>query len=86
MVDDASKGNISLDTDFVKSVFKKVFNIEKEIEKLRNIISYVTLPLGFIPVAGTPIQKLTEEVLTRSMQKKKRESFSWFYFISELTQ
>lgn len=41
----------------------EVFEIEISLGKFRNIVSYVTLPLGFIPIIGKPVQKTVEEAI-----------------------
>jgi hypothetical protein len=84
LVDSACNGEIEFDTKFANSILTEVFKIESNISKIRNIVSYITLPLGFIPVVGTPIQKVIEESILQPIQYKQRKKFRWFYMISEL--
>jgi len=86
LIDSASKGEVEFDKEFANRVLSEVFKIETNIGKFRNIVSYATMPLGFIPIFGTPIQKAVEEVIAQPMEHKKRKEFKWFYFISEMAR
>lgn len=86
LIDLASKGDIEFDKEFANRVLSEVVQIESSITKFRTIVSYATTPLGFIPIAGTPLQKITEEAIVQPVQKKKRQKFRWFYMISELAK
>ncbi len=84
LVQSAVNGKTDFDGEFAKRVLSEVLSIERSIGKLRNIVSYATLPLGFIPVAGTPIQKAVEEAIVQPIARKKSKNYRWFYLISEL--
>jgi hypothetical protein len=84
LVDSACKGEVEFDREFANRTLLEVFKIETGMTKFRNIVSYLTMPLGFIPTIGTPIQKGTEEIITKSIEPKMKKGFQWFYMISEL--
>jgi hypothetical protein len=84
LIDSACKGEVEFDREFANRILLEVFKVESRMRKFRNIVSYLTMPFGFIPYAGTPIQKGIEEVITRPTESKKRKEFQWFYMISEL--
>jgi hypothetical protein len=86
LVDQAVKGQVTFDREFAVKTLLEVFGIEQSIGKVRNIVSYLTMPLGIIPWVGTPLQKGVEEAVVRPIASKKREPYSWFYLISEMSQ
>lgn len=70
-----------IDLKFYASVQKAVLEIEENIRKYSKVISYVTMPLGFIPWIGTFLEKTVEELLIRRKAKKAREPLSWYYLL-----
>lgn len=84
LIDSACKGEVDFDREFANRTLLEVLKIESGMTKYRNIVSYLTMPLGFIPTIGTPIQKVAEEIITKSTETQKRKGYQWFYMISEL--
>jgi hypothetical protein len=84
LVDKAAKEEIQFDKEFANSVLREVLGIEQRVGRLRNIVSYATLPIGFIPLVGTPTQKAVEETVDRITESKIRKKYRWFYLISGL--
>jgi len=84
LVDKAVKEEIQFDREFANRVLQEVLGIEQRVGRVRNIVSYATLQLEFVPLVGTPIQKAVEEVVDRISESKIRSQYSWFYLISEL--
>ncbi len=54
--------NYSEAEKFARSAFKELWGIEKKSARYRNLVSYATLPLDFIPYIGTFAQKAAEEL------------------------
>ena len=86
LVDDAVAGKIQFDREFAVRTLTEVLKAEWSIGKMRNLVSYATLPLDLIPVIGMPIQKATEEAIVRGIARKKKKDYRWFYLISELAE
>jgi len=84
LIDSACKGEVEFDREFANRILREVLKVETDMKKYRNIVSYITMPLGFIPTIGTPIQKAAEELITKRKELKKTKEFRWFYMISEL--
>ena len=84
LIDSASNDDIVFDEKFANRVLSEVLKIESNIGKIRKIVSYTTIPLGYIPIVGNPIQKIAEEGIMQPIQKKSRQKYRWFYMISEL--
>lgn len=84
LIDQAASGQVEFDKEFANRTLSEVLRIERSIGKIRRFVSYVTMPLGLIPIAGTPIQKTTEEVIAIPIENQKRKQYRWFYLISEL--
>lgn len=85
LVEAASRREIIFDREFALRVTREVLGVERSIARIRNYVSYVTLPIEFIPVIGTPLQKVAEEAISQPLARRLREPYSWFYMISELT-
>jgi len=84
LVQDAVEGKVVFDKEFARSVFKEVLGVEEKIAMYRRIISYLTMPLGFLPWVGTFAQKATEETIGTLVEKKFRQKYRWFYLLSNL--
>ncbi len=85
-VNRAASNEVKFDEQFARRVLGEVLRVEQSVGKFRKLVSYITAPLGFIPVFGTPLQKATEETIVRPVARKKRKSFQWFYLMSELAE
>jgi hypothetical protein len=84
LVDKAVKEEIQFDREFANRVLHEVLGVEQRVGRVRNYVSYATLPLGFVPLVGTPVQKAVEEAVDRIYESKIRSQYRWFYLISEL--
>lgn len=69
--------------EFAQATLAEVLSIEENVGRLKNIASYATMPLGFIPVIGTPIEKLADLAIGKVIETKSRSRIPWFYVISE---
>lgn len=85
LVDDAVRGEVEFDEAFAKAVLLEAFRREVDIAKMKRITSYATLPVGMIPWVGTPLQKIAEEAVGLSLEKRTRRGFGWFYLLSEVS-
>lgn len=86
LVRDAVAGKVTFDEEFANATLREVLNAERKAAQARRITGWATLPLGFIPWAGTPLQKAAEEVISRPLEVKARKTKSWFYLISDLAE
>ena len=86
LIDDAVAGKVQFDEKFAKSVLTELLHAERKVSKFRSILGYLTLPLGFIPVFGTPVQKVVEEAVGLSVEHKMKRKHQWFYMISDLVK
>jgi hypothetical protein len=86
LVHDAAQGDVSFDNEFAKQILKEVLGTEQKITKYRNIISYLTLPLDFLPGVGTFAQLAVEEGIGAIVENKLRKKHRWFYMFSELNK
>lgn len=84
LVDDSADGKVDFDREFATRVLQEVFVIERNVARFRNIVSYITQPLGFIPFAGAVVQKAAEEAVGAAVENRRKRKFRWFYLISEL--
>ena len=74
----------TFDTLGCAAILKEILRLERRAGVRRNITGWATLPLGFIPVVGTPIQKGAEELINRLWSNKPIERFAWYYLIDEI--
>jgi hypothetical protein len=84
LIGDAVLGKVQFDEHFAKSVLAEVLRSERKVTRFRNILGYVTLPIGFIPGIGTPAQKVVEEAIGLPVAKKMKQKHRWFYMLSEI--
>ena len=86
LVNDAVLGKVEFNKKFAHEIIIDVFNIEKSIGSFRNFVSYLTMPLGLIPVVGNIVQKAIEISLTTPVEISRRRPYQWFYLISDLSK
>jgi hypothetical protein len=86
LVEKAAKQEIEFDGNFANRVLQEVIGIEQRLGHIRKIISYLTLPIDFVPWIGTLLQKGTEELISYIAEKKLKREYRWFYLISEVTK
>lgn len=86
MVRAAARNEVDFDREFAVRVLTEVLKIEQSIERLRNFVSYVTVPLEFIPVAGSVVKKVVEEAVVHTVAHKRKKKHQWFYLISEMAE
>lgn len=86
LVSDAVEGKVAFDNEFARSILKEVLGIERRAARYRNIVSYLTLPLDFVPWIGTVAQKAVEEGVGMLVERKLKEKHRWFYMLSEVTE
>jgi len=86
LVSEAVQGNVTLDRDFAVRTLLEVLNIERRAARFRTVSSYALLPVGYIPVVGTPIAKAAEEALGISIERRTRKPYEWFYLLSDVAE
>ncbi len=84
LIKESVKKNIEFDNAFAVNTLKEVIKLEQKATLRRRISGWATLPLGFIPVVGTPVQKTTEETINSIWADKPLKEYSWFYLINDL--
>jgi hypothetical protein len=84
LVQDAVDGKATFDEAFAKNVLREVLDIERRARRYRNITSYLTMPIGFIPLIGTPAQKILEEAVSIPLEGKLTKPHQWFYLLSDI--
>jgi hypothetical protein len=85
LVNEATIQSTPFDREFANKVLREVLQLEMRISRIRNIASYITLPIGFIPWIGTIVQKGTEEIIGAITKGKIRKEYRWFYLISDIS-
>jgi hypothetical protein len=86
LISDAVDGKVQFDGSFAKAVVTEVLKQNNKVARFRNILGYTTLPLGFIPTLGTPIQKVVEEAIARPVARKLTQKNRWYYMLSEVCE
>jgi len=83
-VKDAVERGTAFDPVECLHILKDVLRLEHRAGMRRNITGWASLPLGFIPVMGTPVQKAFEELVNRLWSNRSTAQYSWFYLINEI--
>jgi len=84
LVAEAAAGRVQFDEAFAKSVLTEVFHTSERAKRWRSIVGYATLPIHLIPWVGSVAQKVVEEGVAISLERKLREKHRWFYMLSEI--
>lgn len=83
LVDQAVKGEVEFDLEFANRTLREVFAIERRMARVRSIVSWLSLPIGYVPVVGSFLEKGTGEIVERVVESKLKKDHRWFYLISE---
>lgn len=84
LVDRARKGEVTFDREFARRTLNEVLSTERRVARIRKFVSYATMPIGFVPVVGTPLQKIIEEAVGASAEELIKRELNWYYLLSEL--
>lgn len=85
LIQDAVDGIVEFNLEFAKNTFKEVLKNERNIYRYRNIVSYLTIPLGLLtlnPAISTLVQKGTEEIIGKIIEDEFKQNHKWFYLLS----
>ncbi|MBN1126935.1 MAG: hypothetical protein JXA82_18175 [Sedimentisphaerales bacterium] len=82
----AVENNTVFDDEFAKRTLAEVFKIDQKVSAHMRKVSWLTLPLGAIPYAGTFVQKALEESIGAYVTKKDRKPYDWFFVMSDLVE
>jgi hypothetical protein len=82
LVAKAVAGEVTFDEEFARDTLKGLLEKYRESSRWRTITSFITKPLGKIPIAGSFLEPLAEW-LTRRHEDKTRQEFRWYYMLSE---
>lgn len=83
MIDAAVRGEVVFDRDFAVATLREALATERRLARFRSITSYAAMPLGAVPLIGTPLSKGVEEAAGAVNDKLRRRPLDWFYLISE---
>jgi len=83
-VANALERGAEFDSALCTAILRDVLRLESKAVLRRKITGWVTLPLGVIPVLGTPIQKGAEELINALWADRPLKKYSWFYLLNEL--
>ena len=86
LVSDAAQGKVEFNDQFAKSVLREVLAVEEKAKKWRNILGYLTMPVGFIPWIGSIAEKAVGEAVGAAMEKKMKQNHRWFYMLSDIAE
>jgi hypothetical protein len=85
LIADAASGKVEFDEEFSRETLREVLGEYRRTKRMRRYVSYMTMPIGFIPWIGTPLQKLIEEGISKQLEIKLEKKHRWHYMLSEIT-
>jgi hypothetical protein len=88
LVEEAVEGKVVFDAQFARRILREVLQTERKINRYRNIISYLTLPidlLNFLPGVGGLVQKGVEELAGFAIERRLQKH-RWFYLLSDISE
>ncbi len=83
LIDSAVRGEVVFDKEYANRILFDVINIEQRLSRIRNIVSYATLPIGLLPIVGAIAPKIVEEVAGKLVETKLKKGYQWFYLINQ---
>ncbi len=73
-----------LDEDFVNRTFREVVKAQVRQDRQRRLIGWLSLPLDFIPIVGTPVQKVVEESAMKLLSRNFERQYRWFFLLHDI--
>ena len=80
----AAAGEEEFDGEFVTRTLREVVKVEQTVAARRNLVGWLSQPLGFIPWAGSFLQKAAEMASGRVIEARARKELDWFFLISSV--
>lgn len=84
LVQDSVDGLVTFDDSFAKHVLRDVLDTEAQITKYKKIISYLTLPIDFLPLVGSVAQIIADESIGVIVENRLRKKHRWFYMMNDI--
>lgn len=70
--------------DLVRQAISDVLKLKENVQGFSKVVSILTIPLGFIPIFGDPLQIVVEEVSEKFYKNYLEKEFSWQCFFVDL--
>ena len=85
LINSAASGDQTFDEAFATATLREVLKAEQKASFRRKVVGWATLPLGFIPWLGAPLQKAADEGISRPLEASARKDKEWYYLVSEMS-
>jgi hypothetical protein len=82
----ATLGEEEFDSEFATRTYREVLKVEHAIAAKRNLVGWLSQPLGFIPWVGSFLQKATEVASGRMIEARFKKDMDWFFLISSVEE
>lgn len=86
LIQQSLEGSVEFDSNFAIRTLKEVLKLEHKAILRRRICGWATMPLGFIPVVGSGVEKAGQELLNVLWANRPLHKYRWFYLINELDE
>ncbi len=86
LIESAVSEKVHFDQDFAKSVLHDVLHVEGAVQRWRNVVGYITMPIGLIPWVGWLAEKVVGEAASAIVAGQLRRKHRWFYMLSEIAE
>jgi hypothetical protein len=86
LVRDAVEGKVAFDDEYAVETMREVLKLEKRASRVREIVGWLTIPLNFVPWAGTFLQKGAEVALSHLTDSRIRRKKGWLYLVSNISK
>lgn len=82
----AANAGDALDPQYPQRVLEEVLKVERRVGRVRQITGWISSAIGSVPVPGVGLASTAaSELVSRSMEKRLRRQWDWFYLISDGT-
>lgn len=80
----AASGEEEFDGEFATRTLREVVKVEQAIAAKRNLVGWLSQPIGLIPWVGTFLQKAAEVASGRIIEATSRKELDWFFLVSSV--
>lgn len=84
LVSRAAAGEEEFDEEFATRTLREVLKIEQIVVAKRNLVGWLSQPIGLVPWVGSFLQKAVEVGSGRMVEVKLKKQMDWFFLVSEV--
>jgi len=84
LVDNAVLRDVELDERYANELLRSALSQENRLQSYRKLVGWLSMPLSFVPWAGTALEKAAQITAERVIENRVRGDNAWFFLLSSV--